>query len=673
MTEALKILFDKPLCVFDIETDDLLDNCTKIHVVSACIVKTDGSKWKVTSTGDLSKMRELFSQDFIFIGHNISRFDNLIIKKFFNIEIHNWIDTLGLSWYLEPERRNHGLEKYGDDLGIEKPEIKDWENLTYEEYAFRCSEDVKINVTLFLSQINEIWRLYRNKEAVLKLLHYLKFKLDCAVEALEKKWELDIEHCDSTLYLMEQEKVKKFFELEQVMPDIPVYATRNYPKVFYKKDGGLSANGKKWLNLLDEYGLPDDYKEPIEVVTKYKKPNAGSVQQLKKFLFKEGWKPCTYNFVKDDKIEGGFRKVEQIYNDKKQVCDSIVLMYDRIPELKALEGLSVVKHRIGVLKGFLKNVDKEGYVKAEIQGFTNTMRFKHKVVVNLPGVTKNRDWKDGWHIRKCLKASEGTILIGSDMSGLEDRTKHHYMFHHDPDYVKTMMSSSYDPHLDIAVVAHNMGIEVASMSQQEADEYKRIKKKAKLHRQDPKNNPKTTKEEDRVFSNLNGPRQQAKVLNYSCVYGAGGKSVARSLGIAERVGRQLVNAYRERNWAIQAVAEEQIVKEVGDKKWLLNPINGFFYYLKEEKDIFSTLNQGSGVYCFDMWIYFILYLRSRHSVKFDLIGQMHDEVILRCDKGDEREVAKILEKAIEMANNHLSLNRDLGISIEFGEDYSEIH
>jgi len=117
--------------------------------------------------------------------------------------------------------------------------------------------------------------------------------------------------------------------------------------------------------------------------------------------------------------------------------------------LELLDGLSVISHRISILKGFLSAVDEEGYVQAQVQGLTNTLRWKHKVCVNLPGIDKPY----GDDIRGCLICPEGYVLVGSDMSSLEDRTKQHYMWDFDPDYVKEMMTDDFDPHLGLAEFA----------------------------------------------------------------------------------------------------------------------------------------------------------------------------------------------------------------------------
>ena len=101
--------------------------------------------------------------------------------------------------------------------------------------------------------------------------------------------------------------------------------------------------------------------------------------------------------------------------------------------------------------------------------------------------------------------------------------------------------------------------------------------------------------------------------------------------------------------------------------WLWNPISKLWYSLRYEKDIFSTLNQGSGVYCFDTWI---KHFRKKRP---QLTGQMHDEVILEVKKGHREGAEKLLRDAIDETNKELKLNRDLDIDVQFGDTYAEIH
>ena len=144
------------MTVFDIETNGLLDVLDKIHVLS---YTRDGKE--VISTHDYDEMREFFTTEPVLVGHNICRFDIPAVEKVLGIKVKaRLVDTLALSWYINHERQKHGLEGYGEDYGVPKPVIKDWDNLTYEEYAHRCSEDVRINYRLWVDLKMKLKRLY---------------------------------------------------------------------------------------------------------------------------------------------------------------------------------------------------------------------------------------------------------------------------------------------------------------------------------------------------------------------------------------------------------------------------------------------------------------------------------------------------------------------------------
>lgn len=138
-------------------------------------------------------------------------------------------------------------------------------------------------------------------------------------------------------------------------------------------------------------------------------------------------------------------------------------------------------------------------------------------------------------------------------------------------------------------------------------------------------------------------------------------------GIPIQKARELHAAYWERNWSVKAVAKDQKWKIVRDQMWLFNPISKLWYSLRYEKDIFSTLVQGSAAYCFDMWLGFVLSKRSQ------LTAQFHDEFILEIKKGNQKKCRELLTWAIDKTNEILNLNRRLDIDIKFGERYSEIH
>lgn len=172
-----------------------------------------------------------------------------------------------------------------------------------------------------------------------------------------------------------------------------------------------------------------------------------------------------------------------------------------------------------------------------------------------------------------------------------------------------------------------------------------------------------------MFKSLTQIRKKAKTTTYSATYGVGADKLSRTAGTSKEEATTLLEGFWKLNWAVKAFAESQEIKTVAGQMWVRNPVNGYWYTLRFKKDIFSTLNQGTGAYCFDQWVAY--YLTKRPNI----IGQFHDESI-NClpDTEEEKEEHKeVLIWAIDKVNQKLKLNVDLGIDVQFGYKYSQIH
>ena len=599
----------------DIETDGV--NPTKIH----CMSIHDGETVKTLSEyKDMLIFIASLNKDDRLIGHNFIRYDAPVIERILDTKIPcQLVDTLALSWYLFPEHTRHGLAHWGERFGIPKPEVEDWENADLDTYIHRCEEDVKINFKLWEAQKKYLEKLYSGEYE--HLIRYLSHKMNCAMLQENSRWKLDVTKAYELLHNMEAEYDKSYKALAKNMPKVPKIAKRNRPAKPYKQDGTLSAHGEKWKELCEINDLPFDTEEAIEVIVGYDEPNPSSTPQIKDWLFDMGWKPQTYKY-KDD------RKIPQIKTGDGELCPSIEKLVEEVPSLQNLATMTVVKHRIGLVQGLLKS-HEDGYVKAEIQGLTNTLRFKHAVCVNIPSARKPY----GKEIRELLTSEQGNVLCGSDMSSLEDRTKQHYMWHFDPEYVKAMMTEDFDPHLDLALSA-------GAVTPEQVQAYK-----------------------DGTDTSISTIRHKYKGGNYACTYGCGVTTLARQLLIKESEATQIHAAYWRRNWSIKEISKSVKVKG----NWLFNPVSKLWYSLRSEKDIFSTLNQGTGVYCFDLWIGFILQRRPQ------LTAQFHDEIILEIKEGEEQQTEKLLKDSIDKVNNLLKLNRNLDCDVQFGKTYCNIH
>jgi DNA polymerase III epsilon subunit-like protein len=612
--------------VFDIETNGFLDVMTKIHVLA---YQREDMEEPVF-THDYDEMRKFFLTEDVVIGHNIIRFDNPAIEKLLGIKVNcQVIDTLGLSWYLNHERDRHGLEWYGEDYGIPKPKVVDWDSLTPEDYAHRCVEDVKINMRLWKSLNYKLGKLYSDEAGKQRLISYLNFKLECAALQEQMGWKLDVEKATRYAGQLTVMKEDKTHQLAQIMPKKINYKKVSRPKLMHKKDGSLSSRGEAWLDLLNQNGQRET-TQTINVIASTEVANPGSTDQVKDWLWSLGWQPETYKFTRN-KETGEEKMIPQVRKDG-ELCNSVKKLIEVDSSVEVLEGLTVLTHRLGIFTGFLES-HRDGYLRASIAGLTNTLRFKHmKPLVNLPGVDKV--W--GKEIRECLIAPDGYTLCGADMVSLEDTTKRHYMKPLDPDYVAEMSKEGFDPHLDLAKHA---GV----ITQNDID----------MHNSGERS--------------LKALRKNYKVVNYSATYGIGASKLARETGMSLSEAANLLEAFWSRNWSVEAVAKTLEVREVNGSMWLKNPVSGFWYSLRSDKDRFSTLNQGTGVFCFDSWLAICI----KNGIK--AIGQFHDEVIALVPNGQEEETATIMKGAIQRLNTKLALNVPLDVDPQFGNNYAEIH
>lgn len=624
--------------IFDIETDGLLEHLSKLHCLVAHTYE-DNQFLKETIITNPWELANFLSTQKILVGHNIKRYDFPAIEKLTGYKHRGkTIDTLALSWYLFPLRKEHGLESWGNELRVAKPIIEDWENLETEDYIHRCKTDVVINSILFGNFISYLKDLYQ-KENYQNLMFYLTWKLDCAAEQEQNPLTIDREYCKRTLSTLNTLVEEKKISLAQAMPKVYKYTSKKKPSKMFTVKGDLTKAGVTWLELLSDNGLEADYEGELSLLKSTEEPNPTSTSQLKSWLFSLGWQPTVFNYTPNK--AGEIKAIPQIQDKDKKLCPNITVLCDTYPVLENLKGLFMLQHRIGVLNGFLECSNEQGKMKAEIAGFTNTLRFRHKKpIANLPGVDKPY----GKEIRGAIIAQDKDYLFcGSDMSSLEDTTKQHYMYFYDPDYVTQMRVPGFDPHLDIAVLS-------GMLTPEQVNDHKLFEA--------------TKGEQGTSYKKI---RSKAKVVNFSGIYGAGAPKIALTTGMSIEEATLLHKIYWERNKSVKQIAKDCVVKTVRDQMWLYNPVSGFWYSLRTDKDRFSTLNQGTGVYCFDTHVKNV----RKQGIKINL--QYHDEVGFSFVKTEKEEIKGKLYKAIDLTNEQLCLNVPLGISIDIANNYGEAH
>lgn len=151
------------------------------------------------------------------------------------------------------------------------------------------------------------------------------------------------------------------------------------------------------------------------------------------------------------------------------------------------------------------------------------------------------------------------------------------------------------------------------------------------------------------------------------MYGVGAAKLARETGMSQKEAEKLLDAFWDINWAVKEVAAKSQKKLALSGVWIKNPVSGFWHSLRFEKDAWSTLNQSTGVYCFDTWL---AYCRGNGSV---ISAQFHDEQLAPVRIGEEAKTEKLFKSAIAKVNEKLKLNIDLDVDVQFGKNYAEVH
>ena len=672
--------------VGDIETNSIyLKDIDRIHCFSLSSQNKNG-KWVVNTTTDHDKMRKvLLDPNVCIVGHNFVQYDVPALEKILKIKVKcKVIDTLGISWTLFPKRiiGNHGLGDWGEEFGVPKPKVEDWEGQPIEVYINRSEEDVKINTNLWLLILKKLKSIYGedDMETAYKWMDYVTFKMDCLREQAEVGLRIDRDKVEKTLEVFNKLKEEKVNILKGIMPPNPVYSVKKMPKVMYRKDESLSSNGEKWLAFLEEQGLPIDHTEEVRYISGYEDAKPTSPDQVKDWLYSYGWKPETFKenerFIpkvmkkKDGSVsaqaekwyellkENGLPKTHtggvpyktaQIKNAKGKLCKSVIKLADKIPQVHEYVDLGIYTHRIGLLKSFLVNSDAEtGFTVAGASCFTNTLRLQHrKPVANLNKVTGDHNeeegkicWKDGVHIRQNIVAHHGHILVGADLDSLENRLALNFMHPYDPEYVATKNTPGYDSHLGFAVFA-------GALTQEQADAH-------------------IAKEEDH-----GKVRGIYKTANYALQYGAGASTVGKSAGIKLKEAKKVKDAYWALNHSIVKCADnlDVIIVKESKEMWVKNLINGYYYSLRTEKDKFSTLCQGSASYILDM---FIFLMRKRG---WKINHQYHDEILFNIVDTPEnrKKVDDDIQYCMKVINTNYNFEIDQSAAPEFGESYASVH
>jgi len=399
--------------IFDIETDGLLEECTKIHCISLA-----------TPNGDVS----LFAQDDVpmalhhlanaecLIGHNILGFDIPAIKKLYP----KWRtearvrDTLVMSRLAYPNLSDrdfasgkipknyygsHSLKAWGYRLGEFKGDFSN-ETTDWSEYSLDMGDYCVQDALLTLSLAHKL-----EKEKLTKRSIDLEHDFFLCLEKMQSNGvEFDTTACAKLYTKLLDGKHEILKEIAKVFPPETI-TTKTV--AYYTDDEG------------NKYRIKSDAPSSIRprlqagpLKTKQVPFNPNSRQQIAEaFIDKYGWKP------------------KELSPTGKPRVDEDILKGLKYPEAKLIAEYMMICKRIGqVAEG--TNAWLKLAKQSRIHGRINhNGALSGRCTHNTPNMSQVPAVRApyGEECRSVFTVKKGYKMVGADMSGLELRCLAHYM------------------------------------------------------------------------------------------------------------------------------------------------------------------------------------------------------------------------------------------------------
>ena len=610
--------------IFDIETDGLYDEATKIHCIS---IKVDDAPTEVYAAlpldgvaGTIEQGLALLSKADLLVGHNIINFDIPVILKLYPQWTYNGRhDTLILSRLVYPNisltdanrktippklKGSHSLKAWGYRLRKYKGEIESqWHTLTTEMVEY-CRQDTEVTHALYekLLKANTPAEAIWLEQEFAKIMHRQERYGVWFDLAKAKQLHVDL--------LVEVEEAEQ--ELFKVFTPLKQWTRKEYPLKPYKQDGSKSQVllNQELLgchrNKKDEWGY---YKEIYF--------NPSSRQHIALWLKSVyGWKPT-----------------EHTETGQPVINESVLEKLD-FPEGKILAHYFNVTKMVGQLaegkNAWLKMVKGDQRIHGRVNTLGAVSRRCTHSNPNMAQVPSSRAYK-GHEARELFGVPKGKKLVGCDADGLELRTLSHFMARFDSGlYSKAVDEGKKEDGTDI----HTLNQKSAGLPTRDA----------------------------------------AKTFIYAFLYGAGDGKIGEIVGGSAEDGKKLKEKFFKKLPAIRSLVE--LVARVYKDTGMLRALDGNPYHIRSAHSALNTLLQGAGALVMKYYVIFLdrsLSARFTAGINYEFVLNVHDEVQIECDEEIADEVAKLAEEAFDDVTKYLKFRIPLRGTASIGNTWAETH
>lgn len=602
---------------FDFEANGLVHNVTELWCIAIQDLTT-GEKFLCSDypfnnvTNPLEDGVKMIEQADVVYAHNGIGYDAPVLNKLYGIDISPKLkDTFVASQLCFPKlesakenpnlKHGHSIEAWGERLGVPKVKNEDWGTFT-QNILDRCIVDVDILVHIIdvigakFTENPELKEVFEFEQEVYRCYSHHCSEVNVNVGLLERAIK--------RLEALQEAIVAK------ISASIPMrYAKQpEKPHKALKKDGNLSTVTLNWAfaNDINPGTILGEF-------TKLEYPNVNSTKQVVDWLLDNGWKPDTETASGSPSLAGSS------FNGVPKHLHSL------------LNNNNVLKHRLGLLRG-IYNKTEDGILRpyAHTAG-TNTRRFEHKILVNLPRVGS----KMGFPARAAIIPRPGHVLIGADASGLEARVEAHYTYPFDNGaYASEIMNG------DI----HQKNADALGIS-----------------------------------------RQDAKPVKYGLTYGCGVAKLGTMLNVSHQEAQIAYDSFWAENDSLKQLKEtleKSVKKRAGHKKGrysirkghdYIKTVDGSHIMVRGISSLINSLFQSAGSII--MKKAFIELDKKLKALDKDIriIVFMHDEFQISAPLELADQVGELAVHSIKEAGEFYQLNVPLDGEYKIGRSWAETH
>ncbi len=546
--------------ILDIETNSS-------HSQVWIVVTQDVDTGEIECHTEASTLAPLVKEYDQIIGHNIIGFDAPVLRKLWHIGIKKSqaVDTLILSRLLNPQLEGgHSLKAWGTRLSNDKIEFnfEDFDNGLTEEMRKYCIQDVKLTRDLYM-HLMEQYSEWRDASQSILLEHNIA--VICRQQETNG-FKLDIPAAIS---------------LRNELTDKMDYIEANVQSVFPP--------------IVEERWSEKTGKQLKDKVTVF---NLASRKQIADRLMGLGWKPSKHT-------EKG-----------QPIVDETTLENIKIPEAQMIAEYLMMQKRVGLIDSWLKFVQPDDRVHGAVitnGAVTGRMTHHSPNMGQIPSVSKPY----GDRCRQLWTVDDGSVLVGTDLSGIELRCLAHYM--NDKAWTEELLNG------DI----HQKNAKAAGID-----------------------------------------RPTAKTMVYALLYGCGIGKLSSILDTSKRQAQiTLDNFYRNTPKLKQLMEKVQKVAAQG----YVPGLDGRRIVVRSEHAALNTLLQGCGAIIAKQWCIEAHKVFKAKRIPVKQVAFVHDEIQIETEEKYGEDVAAIMVQSAAKAGTTLGFRCPVDAESKIGKNWFDTH